>query len=241
MAGFIVLNPYQTARRAELDCGPVCLGSMTSAYSALGLVGAPLVGALSDNQGRRFALALGTFASILSLIIMGTTFSLAGLWLSLVPGALLAHNFTVTKAVVADLAPHEERAGMMGKFGLAAGLGFMAGPVFNPFITSFREALLYANPQVPGIFRPISLLTRLRRRRSDANWPEVMQVFLRDALPCSCRGQRSLPLSFRRCLYGLNSIWQTIFPLTVLPTRSERFRRASQPAVRPQLRETRGL
>ena len=54
---------------------------MTSAYSALGLVGAPLVGALSYNQGRRFALALGTFASILSLIIMGTTFSLAGLWL----------------------------------------------------------------------------------------------------------------------------------------------------------------
>ncbi|KAJ1492163.1 major facilitator superfamily domain-containing protein, partial [Baffinella frigidus] len=144
MAGFIVLNPYQTTRRAEMDCGAVCLGSMTSAYSALGLIGAPLVGALSDSFGRRFALALGTVASILSLAVMGGTYSLAGLWLSLVPGALLAHNFTVTKAVVADLSAHEDRAGMMGKLGLAAGLGFMAGPLFTPIIKNFHHALLFA-------------------------------------------------------------------------------------------------
>ena len=110
MAGFIVMNPYQTTRRAELDCGAVCLGSMTSAYSALGLIGAPLAGALSDSQGRRFALVLGTVASIVSLAIAGATYSLVGMWLSLIPGALLSHNFTVTKAVVADLAPHENRA-----------------------------------------------------------------------------------------------------------------------------------
>jgi hypothetical protein len=64
MAGFTIIQPYQQTRRAELDCGPVCYGSMTSTSSFLGLIGAPLVGALSDQKGRRFALAIGCLAGI---------------------------------------------------------------------------------------------------------------------------------------------------------------------------------
>lgn len=44
--------------------------------------------------------------------------SLVGLWIALIPPALLSHNFTVTKAIVADLAPPKERAGILGRLGL---------------------------------------------------------------------------------------------------------------------------
>ncbi|EKX41470.1 hypothetical protein GUITHDRAFT_74715 [Guillardia theta CCMP2712] len=129
MAGFTIMNPYQQTLRAKLDCGALCVGSMTSASSALGLFGSPLVGALSDHLGRRFALALGALASAVSMMILAFASSLFELWLSLIPAALLAHNFTIAKAVVADLVPPGERAGVLGKLGLAAGFGFMVGPI----------------------------------------------------------------------------------------------------------------
>ena len=140
MAGFIVIQPYQATRREELKCGPVCVGSMTSMSSLLGLIGAPLVGALSDHSGRRFALAIGCIAGASSFMILGLSNSLIGLWIALIPPALLSHNFTINKAVVADLAAPNDRAGVMGKLGLAAGLGFMAGPVVHPFISSYTQA-----------------------------------------------------------------------------------------------------
>uniref|UniRef100_A0A7S0H9D2 Major facilitator superfamily (MFS) profile domain-containing protein n=1 Tax=Hanusia phi TaxID=3032 RepID=A0A7S0H9D2_9CRYP len=140
MAGFTIMNPYQQTLRAKLDCGALCVGSMTSVSSALGLFGSPLVGALSDHLGRRFALALGALASALSMVILAFASSLFWLWLSVIPGALLAHNFTIAKAVVADLVAPGERAGVLGKLGLAAGFGFMVGPLVHPFVHTHMQA-----------------------------------------------------------------------------------------------------
>jgi hypothetical protein len=66
------------------------------------------------------------------------------LWISVFPSALFAHNFTITKAVVSDLSSDEERAATLGKLGLAAGLGFMSGPVAQLFISDYRGATLFA-------------------------------------------------------------------------------------------------
>ena len=144
MAGFTVINPYQQALRAELGCDALCIGTMTSASSALGLFGSPLVGALSDQMGRRLALAIGALASALGFTLVGLASSMPLLWLSVIPGSLLAHNFTIAKALVADLARPEERAGVMGKLGLAAGIGFMVGPAVNPFVSTRMQACMFA-------------------------------------------------------------------------------------------------
>jgi hypothetical protein len=74
----------------------------------------------------------------------GGATSLTMLWISVIPSALFAHNFTITKAVVSDLSSDEERAATLGKLGLAAGLGFMCGPVAQLFISDYRGATLFA-------------------------------------------------------------------------------------------------
>jgi len=144
MAGFTVMNPYQQTLRAELGCDAICLGTITSSSSALGLFGSPLVGALSDQMGRKIALALGALASAMGFALVAVATSMPLLWLSVIPGSLLAHNFTIAKALVADLAKPEDRAGVMGKLGLAAGVGFMVGPVINPFISNRLQACFFA-------------------------------------------------------------------------------------------------
>jgi DHA1 family tetracycline resistance protein-like MFS transporter len=117
---------------------------MWQASSALGLFGSPLVGALSDHMGRRAALAIGALASAVGFMLVGFATSMPLLWLSVIPGSLLAHNFTIAKALVADLAAPEDRAGVMGKLGLAAGLGFMVGPLVNPFVSTRMQACMFA-------------------------------------------------------------------------------------------------
>jgi len=106
------------------SCDALCVGSMTSTRSALGLVGGVIVGRLSDHYGRRSALVLGLLAGIMSTIIFGLVDSLQGLWLSMLPSALLSHQFLVLKALSSDWAQAvgftaAQRGAVMGQLGTA--------------------------------------------------------------------------------------------------------------------------
>ena len=138
IAGFSLTMPHLQSRRDALQCDSLCYGSMTSARSALSLVGGFFISRLSDRDtsfvartigggsGRKACLYIGTVASIIGLMIGGATFSIAGMYLSMVPGALFQQNFSVLKALLADL--HDEasssagaRAGAVGKLGMSVG------------------------------------------------------------------------------------------------------------------------
>ncbi|KAK1743715.1 hypothetical protein QTG54_005312 [Skeletonema marinoi] len=154
-------------RRDELGCDALCYGSMTSVRGALGLVGTALIGRLSDrndsllakslgsvgkggnNSGRRGCLLLGIIASLLGLII-ALDDSLIGLWLSMIPGAFLQHNFDVFKSLLSEYhndvdnvkdklendaeeceesLPIPSRSSSVGKLGMTVGISFMIGPI----------------------------------------------------------------------------------------------------------------
>jgi len=162
IAGFSLTMPHLQSRRDALQCDSLCYGSMTSARSALSLVGGFFVSRLSDRDtsfvartigsgsGRRACLYIGTVASICGLIIGGATFSIVGMYLSMVPGALFQQNFSVLKAFLADL--HDEassstgaRAGSVGKLGMSVGLAFMFGPIMGAtLIKTFEHAVALA-------------------------------------------------------------------------------------------------
>ncbi|KAL7527068.1 hypothetical protein ACHAXR_001783 [Thalassiosira sp. AJA248-18] len=184
------------SRRDELGCDSLCYGTMTSVRSALGLVGTAVMGRLSDKNGsmlaltlgsvgkgmtsvvdgatintispsgRRACLFLGTIATLLGLAIAVSMDSLHGLWLSMIPGALLQHNFDVFKALLSEYhndiehepknngsdakdgsneAPVSSRSGSVGKLGMAAGISFMIGPLIAAVASpTFRFAVYFA-------------------------------------------------------------------------------------------------
>jgi len=162
IAGFSLTMPHLQSRRDALQCDSLCYGSMTSARSALSLVGGFFISRLSDRDtsfvartigggsGRKACLYIGTVASIIGLMIGGATFSIAGMYLSMVPGALFQQNFSVLKALLADL--HDEasssagaRAGAVGKLGMSVGLAFMFGPIMGAtLIKTFEHAVALA-------------------------------------------------------------------------------------------------
>ena len=95
---------------------------MTSVRGPLGLVGTALVGRLSDrnetilastlgriglvsvslSSGRRACLYVGILATLMGFVVAASMDSLQGLWLSMIPGALLQHNFDVFKALLSE-------------------------------------------------------------------------------------------------------------------------------------------
>lgn len=129
VASFAVGLPFAQAQRDALKCGTLCAGGMTSMRNFLALIGAPLVGRLSDTRGRRWALVVALLASLASGVLTATSRSIATLWIALVPAALLGHQFDALKAVLADayrnVSDDSTLAGAQGTLGMAAGIGFM--------------------------------------------------------------------------------------------------------------------
>lgn len=123
----------------------MCYGSLTSTRSFLSVLGAVIMGRLSDSAGpggRKLCLIIGGFATLIGMIIAGNTYSIQGLWLSMIPGALLQQNFNVMKALLSDLNQQgtpAERASAAGMLGMAAGLAFMFGPLTGATILKTFE------------------------------------------------------------------------------------------------------
>ena len=138
--------PHLQSRRDSLQCDVMCYGSLTSARSALALVGAAMMGRLSDStrpNSRKQCLIVGSVATLVGMMIAANTYSIHGLWWSMIPGALFQQNFNILKALLSDLQDEgvspSERAGAVGKLGMAAGLAFMVGPLVGATILKTFE------------------------------------------------------------------------------------------------------
>ena len=166
IGGFSICMPYTQARRDELNCDALCQGSITSFRSLLNLIGSVLLGRLSDGRifgksGRKVCLYIGAFGSSVDFLIMGSTFSINGIWWSVIFGSLLQHNFLILKAMIADCYENIDqylisvkssstsssavRASSIGKIGMSVGLAFMVGPIIGGyFVKDFEHGILVA-------------------------------------------------------------------------------------------------
>lgn len=168
-AASVVMGFYQSKRDA-LGCDVQCIGTMTSARSALTLVGSTIIGKCSDSTAldriggaRRVFLVLGVAASALDLLMSFRATSINALWISMIPSALFQQNFTVLKALFIEYhdesASAAERAGRVGKLGMAVGLAFMAGPLLGSvFFKEYRTAAMFAAACLLGAMVFIVLL-----------------------------------------------------------------------------------
>ena len=106
-------------------------GVVTFAFGAANFFGAPILGALSDQVGRRPVMLIGFAGLALSFFVTGLA---TALWMLIVVrlfSGLMQANAAVANAYVADITPPEERARRFGLVGAMFGLGFILGPVMG--------------------------------------------------------------------------------------------------------------
>ncbi len=149
--GFGIVLPSLVYLVKTFHGGNFVYGVLGASYSTFQLVGAPLLGRLSDRFGRKRLLFLSVLGSAIGwalfLVALKLPLSLLGEFTTGVTGAvvitlpmlclflarsidgLTAGDVSVANAYVADVTTHEERKAIFGRMGVAGNLGFILGPV----------------------------------------------------------------------------------------------------------------
>jgi DHA1 family tetracycline resistance protein-like MFS transporter len=104
---------------------------VAASFAFANFIGSPILGALSDQYGRRPVLLMGFTGLAVSFFVTSVA---TQLWMliavRLFSGAVQS-NASIANAYVADITPPEERGKRFGMMGAMFGLGFILGPVMG--------------------------------------------------------------------------------------------------------------
>jgi len=112
-------------------------GLLTSVYSLMQFICAPLIGSLSDRFGRRRVILLALFAFGLDYLILAFAPNLIWLFVGRVISGITGATITAANAYIADISTPENRAQNFGMVGAAFGLGFILGPALGGVLGSY--------------------------------------------------------------------------------------------------------
>jgi MFS family permease len=139
-----IVGPALPAIREGFGVGSRGLSWVFSIYVLFYLVGAPLLGKLSDRRGRR-----GVYAFCLALFAVGSLCAAAAPsfgWL-LFGRAVQAFGaggiFPVASAVIGEVVPLERRGKVLGLIGAVFGLAFLLGPLLGGLLLPFSWRWLF--------------------------------------------------------------------------------------------------
>lgn len=112
-------------------------GLLTTSYSLMQFISAPVLGGLSDRFGRR-PILLGSLLGLgLDYIFLAFAPSIAWLFVGRIIAGITGASFTTAMAYIADVSEPEKRAQNFGLVGAAFGIGFIVGPVIGGIFSQF--------------------------------------------------------------------------------------------------------
>jgi DHA1 family tetracycline resistance protein-like MFS transporter len=161
LLGFGLILPLLPYYAETFGATPTLVGLLTASYAAAQLIGAPVLGRLSDRYGRRPVLLVSIFGTFVGFLLLGFAAPLARVLVGLLPTALVTNpaaatntltlgilffsrildgltggNISVAQAYITDITDEKNRARGLGLIGAAFGLGFILGPAIGGALSS---------------------------------------------------------------------------------------------------------
>jgi MFS family permease len=141
LLGFGMVIPVMALYAKHLGAPEATIGWLSTGYSAMQFLFAPIWGRLSDRVGRRPMLLVSIAMTSVAFAIYGFADSFAVLLASRLFAGVATANIGIAQAYVADVTPPEGRARGMGLIGAAFGLGFVLGPALSGLLARHSLAL----------------------------------------------------------------------------------------------------
>ena len=129
MLGLTVILPLLHIYAAAFGATPLQIGIVMAVFPLAQLLGAPMMGALSDRFGRKPLLLVSQLTTCISFIMLGLAGSLEMVILSRLFDGLFGANISTAQAALSDITDHSNRTRGLGITGAAFGLGFIFGPI----------------------------------------------------------------------------------------------------------------
>ncbi len=236
LLGFSLILPLLPYYAKTFGATPLVTGLLVAIYAAAQLVGAPLLGRLSDRYGRRPLLLLSISGSFLGFMLLAAaeplsrlargamlqnSLALGLLFLSRLIDGLTGGNLSIAQAYISDVTDAKSRTQGLGLIGAAFGLGFIIGPAAGGALSQWgygvpalaAAGLSLFNLAAVAFRLPESLSAEKRQALADHLRSEITLRALRHALQRPQVG----PLLYTRFFFGLAfSLFQTIFALYAL-------------------------
>lgn len=164
LLGFSLILPLLPYYAEAYGATPLVVGLLTASYAAAQLVGAPILGRLSDRHGRRPVLLVSIAGTLFGFLLLGlaqpvgaalaswvaggqasaglqNAFILGVLFISRLLDGLTGGNISVAQAYISDVTEAKDRARGLGMIGAAFGLGFILGPAVGGILSTWGYAV----------------------------------------------------------------------------------------------------
>ncbi len=217
--GFSLILPLLPYYAATFGATPEVVGLILGANALAQLVGAPILGRLSDRFGRKPLLVVSLASTVIAFLMLGMARSLGMIFASRVVDGLFGGNISLAQAYISDVTDGKERTKGFGLIGAAFGLGFIFGPALGGTLafgenyarpTLLAAALSFLNLIGVLIWLPEALSREERERRAREPRAAFSLQALWDALRLPCVG----PLLQTQLFFSLAfTIFETVFAL----------------------------
>ncbi len=155
LLGFSLILPQLPYYAESFGATQALTGLLVASYAAAQLIGAPLLGRLSDRYGRRPVFLISVAGTIVGFLLLGlapwlgqslapvlkfqdpNALIIAILFFSRILAGLTGGNITVAQAYIADVTDEQNRAKGLGLLGAAFGLGFIIGPAAGGILSQW--------------------------------------------------------------------------------------------------------
>jgi len=141
--GFGLIIPVLPGLLEEMTGGDLSTASrwggwLMFTYAGMQFLFSPIIGALSDQYGRRPVILAALFAFAVDFVIQGLAPSIGWFFLGRILAGITGATFTAAGAYIADVSKPEERAQNFGIIGAAFGMGFIIGPLLGGLVSHYE-------------------------------------------------------------------------------------------------------
>ena len=175
LIGFGIVIPILPFLSPQLGADKIDIAMIIVVYAACAGLFGPFWGRLSDRRGRKPVIMICLAGAALSYVLLGLATELWMVFAARAFAGVMAGNFGVASAMMADITSPENRARGMGLIGAAFGLGMVLGPLLGGLLAgdsgSFTLPCIFAGLMsvLAIIAAAVFLPESLSRERREAN------------------------------------------------------------------------